>query len=397
MNNSEKYNKIISLISREISDELNPVEKQELSNWLNEQPENAALYTRIKNSETFKSRNNEYQQIDIQSGWELLNIKIEWQNKVVVLRKALRYAAAILIPLMIFGGLSWYLSNKTTKVSPVVQQVPVILPGKPRAVLVLDDGKSVVLDSINQLSFTEKDGTQIEKNNQILSYQNQTGNLKTANIYNTIKIPQGGEYSLILSDGTKVYLNAESQLKYPVQFAGNFRGVELIGEGYFEVTKNAGRPFIVKTKGISIEVLGTSFNVNAYENNQKISTTLVEGSVKLNMQGSSGSQILKPAEQAVFDVITGQTQVSKVDVNLYTGWKDGNLIFYDNRLEDIMITLTRWYSADVQFKNESVKELRFSGSLYRYGDIKQILDIIESTGKIKIEIKDNIILFSEKK
>jgi ferric-dicitrate binding protein FerR (iron transport regulator) len=288
-----------------------------------------------------------------------------------------------------------YLSNQKSEVT-IVAHVPVeILPGKSRAILVLDDGQSVLLDSLTEQSITEKDGTMIEKGNQSLNYSKQSDNLNAANIYNTIKIPQGGEYNLILSDGTKVYLNAESQLRYPVQFAGNVREVELVGEGYFEVATNAQKPFIVKTKGVSVEVLGTSFNVNAYGNTEKIVTTLVEGSVKLNMQGSSASQILEPAEQAVFDVNNGKTEVRKVDVNLYTAWKDGNLIFYDNRLEDIMIILKRWYSAEVEFKSATIKELRFSGSLDRYGDIRQILDIIKSTGKVNIEIKENTILFSE--
>lgn len=395
MNNYQNYNRIIRLISKEIGDDLTPDERQELTDWLTEHPENKALYVRIKNSETFKSRNDEYQQIDVQAGWGILNSKIARANKVIKLKRIFAYAAAILVPLMIFGGIIGYLSNQKSEVI-IAAHVPVeILPGKPRAILVLDNGQSVLLDSLAEQSITEKDGTTIEKGNRSLNYSKQADNLNTANIYNTIKIPQGGEYNLILSDGTKVYLNAESQLRYPVQFAGNIREVELVGEGYFEVATNAQKPFIVKTNGVSVEVLGTSFNINAYGNTEKIVTTLVEGSVKLNMQGSSASQILKPADQAVFDVNSGKAEISKVDVNLYIAWKDGNLIFYDNRLEDIMTVLTRWYSAGALFKNESVKDIRFSGSLDRYGDIRQILDIIQSTGKVKIEIKENTILFSE--
>lgn len=396
MDNYQDYIKIISLISKEISEDITRQEVQELSAWLNEHSDNSALYNRIRNSATLKLRNEEYQKIDVQAGMGILISKIERSNKVIKLRRIFAYAAAILIPLMIFGGLSWYRSNQSTNVEIVFQQFPEILPGKPRAILILDDGKSIVLDSPNNQLIIEKDGTLIVKNNQGLNYAAQSGNAKSAHIYNTIKIPKGGEYNIILYDGTKVYLNSESQLRYPVQFTGNLREVELIGEGYFEVTRNTQKPFVVKTNGVSIEVLGTSFNVSAYGNTNKILTTLVEGSVKLNMQGSAVSQILKPTEQAVFDMNSKQTEVNKVDVNLYTAWKHGNLIFYDNRLEDIMIVLTRWYSVDVHFKNESVKNLRFSGSLDRYGDMKQILDIIKSTGKVNIKIKDSKILFSEK-
>lgn len=396
MDNYQHYNRIVRLISKEISEDLTPDEKQELSDWLNAHPENSALYRRIKNSGTFQQRNSDYQQIDVQAGWGMISSKIERANKVIKLKRIFAYAAAILVPIMIFGGVLSYLSNQAPEETVVVQQAPEIVPGKPRAILVLDDGQSVLLDSLTAQSITEKDGTMIEKGNRSLNYSKQSGSLKAANIYNTIRIPKGGEYNLVLSDGTKVYLNAESQLRYPVQFAGTVREVELVGEGYFEVTTNAQKPFVVKTNGVSVEVLGTSFNVNAYGNTEKIVTTLVEGSVKLNMKGGAVSQILKPAEQAVFDVNSGQAEISKVDVNLYTAWKDGNLIFYDNRLEDIMTVLTRWYSADALFKDESVKDIRFSGSLDRYGEIKQILDIIKSTGKVNIEINDNTILFSKK-
>ena len=151
---------------------------------------------------------------------------------------------------------------------------------------------------------------------------------------------------------------------------------------------------MIRTAGMNVEVLGTTFNLNAYENNEKIVTTLVEGSVKINSQITHESRLLSPDEQATFDVSNGQTEIKKVDVNLYTAWKDGNLIFYDARLEDIMTTLSRWYSANVLYRNTSVKDLRFSGNLNRYGDINQILDIIRSTGKITIEIDKNTILFN---
>jgi len=252
----------------------------------------------------------------------------------------------------------------------------------------------VLLDSANVLSITEKDGTLIEKTGGKLNYSNPLNEKADQMIHNTITIPRGGEYNLVMADGTRVYLNAMSSFRYPVKFGVKHRIVELSGEAYFEVTKDTSRPFIVKTAAISIEVLGTSFNLNAYDNTERIVTTLIEGSVKINSQKTNQSRLLKPDEQAIFQVNSGQIDINKVDVNLYTAWKNGNLTFYDSRLEDIMITLTRWYSADVLYKNESVKNLRFSGNLNRYGDINQILDILRSTGKINIEINNSTILFS---
>jgi len=390
----QHYKNVVELISKEVCGELNAEETSKLSSWIKEQPENELLYNQIRNSENFRNRNSNFQDIDVLAGWERLNDKIERSSKIVKIRKVLGWAAAILIPIMVVGGFSIYFQSRELVENKVVQ-VHEILPGKPRAILVLDDGKSVMLDSLDQLAITEKDGTMIERGAQSLNYSKNSGKSITENIYNTVKIPQGGEYNLVLADGTHVFLNAESQMRYPVHFAGNTREIELSGEAYFEVTKDAKKPFIVKLAGMSVEVLGTSFNLNAYANTGKIFTTLVNGSVKLNIPGSSETKLLKPEEQAAFDVKSGQTEIRKVDVNLYTGWKDGRLNFYDSRLEDIMITLTRWYSADVVYRDSSVKNLRFSGSLDRYGEINQILDIIKSTKKLKIEIEGNTILFGE--
>jgi ferric-dicitrate binding protein FerR (iron transport regulator) len=394
MTNYQSYRKIIRLITKEISEKLTLEEERELSLWIEELPENKALYTQIKSSQNFRLRNEEYQQINILTGWERLHGKIERANKIVKFRRIFLYAAVILVPLVIVGVLSLYVTRQKLEGNHLVYAAK-ILPGKPRATLVLDNGKSVSLDSLNQLSIKERDGTLIEKGAQSLNYIKNTGNAIVANVFNTIKIPRGGEYSLVLADGTRVYLNSESQLKYPVQFPGNIREVELTGEAYFEVKRIIQKPFIVKTARMNIEVLGTSFNINAYENTDKVLTTLVEGSVKINVSGSQETKLLKPDEQALFDIKSGRTEIRNVDVNLYTAWKDGRLNFFDTRLEDIMVTLARWYSADIIYENASVKDLRFSGSLDRYGDINQVLDIIKSTGKVKIEIKGSIILFSK--
>jgi len=394
MTEYQYYNKIINLISKEIGGILSPEEEQEVYFWIKEHPDNEALYVRIKNSENFRDRNLKHQEIDVKKGWEKINSKIEKETRILKLKKIFSYAAAILLPFIIAGGLAVYFYEQNPAEKTIVK-ISGIEPGKSRAVLVLDDGKLVSLDSLNNLEITEKDGTIIQKGAQSLNYSKNTETALVKNIYNTIKIPHGGEYNLVLSDGTRVYLNAESTIKYPVQFTESFREVELTGEAYFEVTKDIHKPFIVKTQGMNIEVLGTSFNLNAYVNTDKILTTLVEGSVKINVDGSNESRILKPDEQAAFDIRTGQTEIRKVDVNLYVAWKDGRLNFYDCRLEDIMITLTRWYTADVIYLNPSAKDLRFSGSLNRYGNINQILDIIKSTGKVKISTKENTILFSE--
>lgn len=393
----QHYDKIARLIALEVQEELNADDAMRLKAWIDESPENFRLYSNIKNSTNFINRNLEYQKIDIQAGWMAVSPLIEKRRKHIFERKILKYAASFLLPLLMVGGIYFYIGWRSNHQHRIMAHTCKIHPGSTKAVLILNDGKTVLLDSASNLSIREKDGTLIEKSDGKLNYTNPSIEKTTQPIFNTINIPRGGEYNLVLADGTRVYLNAMSSFKYPVTFSGNSREVELTGEAYFEVRKDAGRPFIIKTSAISIEVLGTSFNLNAYENTEKIVTTLVEGRVKINSNNSNDSRLLAPEEQATFYTKNGQTEIKKVDVNLYTAWKDGNLIFYDSRLEDIMTTLTRWYSAEVLFREESVRNLRFSGNLNRSGDINQILDIIRSTGKINVEIKNNTILFSERK
>lgn len=388
------YRRVVGLIIRELSGELTPDELAELTGWLDSDPENKALYDRIRSSENFGQRNLEYGQVDVFGGWGQVDLKIANITRVTRFRQILSYAAALVVLIIVVGGVYFYMMGPKLGEN-VPEQVATIMPGKARAVLVLNNGTAVSLDSLNRLSFKEKDGTLIEKGKQSLSYSKNSLPTNYPEVYNTIKIPRGGEYSLILSDGTRIYLNAESQLRYPVQFSGSMREVELTGEAYFEVVKDAARPFVVKTNGMNVEVLGTTFNLNAYLNTGKVLTTLVEGSVKINKQGSREAWLLKPDEQAAFDLSKGETEISRVNVGLYTAWKDGYFSFYGDRLEDIMITLTRWYSADVVYTDSSVKDLQFSGSLDRYDNINKFLDIIRSTGKVKIEIRGNTILFSE--
>lgn len=392
----QHYNEIARWIASEVREELNPDDLLKLRAWIDECPENRRLYSNIKKSTNFNDRNTKLQEIDTQGGWNEFALRIEKKMKIVAIKKVFNYAAAIILPLILVGGIYYYSTILAIQKNSLAQ-VNLIQPGSTKAILVLNSGESMLLDSVNALSITEKDGTLINKSKGELNYTNQSKKASILPIFNTINIPRGGEFNLVLADGTRVFLNAMSSFKYPVTFTGNTREVELSGEAYFEVKKDVERPFIVKTTAINIEVLGTSFNLNAYVNTEKIVTTLVEGSVKLISHSNSESMFLEPEEQATFHIKDGLTEIERVDVNLYTAWKDGNFIFHDARLEDIMNTLTRWYTANVIYMNESVKELRFSGNLNRYGDINQILDIIGTTKKINIEINQNTIFFSRKK
>jgi transmembrane sensor len=392
----EYYKKIAGLIAKEIVGGLSSEEKEDLDAWLDEKEGNRQLFNEIKKSGNFREWAR-FQETEQQPAWEKIYTAIQTQKKRSVIQNVIRIAASILLPLLIGGGVYFFVSRQIQEQTVSSEQVAEITPGTSKAVLVLDDGRSVILDTPDKTEIREKDGTVIRKAERKLDYSSQEERSEAdRQLFNTIRIPRGAEYDLVLSDSTRVFLNAMSEFRYPVQFTGEVREVELKGEAYFEVSRS-GSPFIVNTGQVNVEVLGTEFNVNAYDDTEKIITTLVNGKVKVAATGNpEEGRLLQPAEQAVFSLQDGNIEVEKVDVSLFTSWKDGEFIFYDTRLEDIMITLTRWYSADVFYMNPSVKDLRFGGTLDKYGDIGYILDIIKATNKVTVEVNGTAILFREK-
>ena len=272
----------------------------------------------------------------------------------------------------------------------VAEKAQSIVPGSNKAILILADGSEYDLTTGNK-SIITTDGTEIKNTGNQLEYIGTAG--QTADVkYNTLKIPRGGEYFLILSDSTKVWLNSETTLRFPVQFAADVRSVELTGEAYFEVKKNTKIPFIVNSVNQSIKVLGTQFNVSSYPENQNIYTTLVEGNVEVSMSNNPQiNLILKPNEQSILNSDNNQIQKKSVDVNQYVAWKDGRFVFREQPLEEIMGTLSKWYDVQVVFSNERDKKLMFTGNLERYADFGEILAKIEKTNEVSFAIENNTI------
>lgn len=216
---------------------------------------------------------------------------------------------------------------------------------------------------------------------------------------NKIICPAGQIAEIILSDGTKIWLNAGSTLAYPTRFNKNQRAVHLSGEAFFEVTKKGKTPFVVNTKTLNIKVLGTSFNVDAYDETPWTKTTLVEGKIELlNKQGSKISEI-RPGELAEYDHLNQRIHLQEVDTRFYSSWKEGKMTFFNETLENIAIKLERWYNVEFVFQNEEIKTDRFSGTFLKYKPLDQILEIIELSSQIdsKTEIdpegKNEITLF----
>jgi transmembrane sensor len=390
----DEAKRVARLIAGHVAGGLADEKENELFEWLAQSDENRQLYERIMSASNFHDWAEARGNLDIHGAWHNFQKLVTKERKRIIGRRIRRMAAVLLIPASMGVAIFFYLSGNFT-LPDIAQKEVTISPGETKAFLVLDNGRSVDLNTPEEQILLENDGTAIEKGKRQLTYQKSNESELNKVLHNTLKIPRGGEYDIILSDGTRVYMNAMSELRYPVQFSGDRRKVELKGEAYFDV-EPSDIPFIVVVNGLQLDVLGTSFNLNAYEDNNAIVTTLVDGNVKIiTGEKESDSRILNPDEQAVFSLADRKLEVKKVDASLYAAWKDGEINFFDNRLEDIMITLTRWYTAEVFYMNPSVKELRFSGSLNRYGDIQAILDIIGATGKVKIEINKNAILFRE--
>lgn len=261
----------------------------------------------------------------------------------------------------------------------------IITPGRNRAVLTLANGKKLDLDD-TQTGIIFREGASIVSKSADgkLAYGSNTDpSDQNAVTYNTIETPRGGQYQLTLADGTAVWLNAGSSLKYPTTFSGKERKVELTGEAYFEVAKNKEQPFSVALKGMKVEVLGTHFNVMAYNDENTIETTLLEGSVKLSKDDSS--TMLMPNQQGILNNGASNFRVHAVNTENVIAWKNGFFKFDNENIETIMRKVARWYDVDISYKG-NLKSQNFGGTVPRFKDISQLLTTLELTGTIHFKI-----------
>jgi len=310
----------------------------------------------------------------------LRKIKIKWMS----------VAASILL-VAFSAGL--YLANRHDEKLPLVQHksVPLkndILPGGNKALLTLADGSEIVLDSAKNGIVTKQGNAAINKtkNGEVVynatHAHNPSSNL--AVVYNTVSTPRGGEYQVVLSDGTKAWLNAASSLKFPTAFQGKTRSVEITGEVYFEVAKNKNMPFKVLSNGAEIEVLGTHFDVMAYGDEPELKTTLLEGSVKFSKNGSA--VLLKPGQQAIATNTSKNIIVQPANMKETMAWRNGYFIFQDENIQSIMRKVARWYDVDVQYQG-NMESKEFGGKISRYNNISDLLKTLELTRTIHFKVE----------
>ena len=284
-------------------------------------------------------------------------------------------AASFLV--IILAGLYYY-PGKPTEVLIAKEPIIVedILPGGNKAILTLSDGSKIVLDDKKNGILTEQDGVTVAKAADGQLVYTFTGKKKHVNaLYNAIETPVGGQYQVNLPDGSKVWLNSSSLLRFPALFSGNTREVELRGEAYFEIAADQTMPFIVNSGNQSVKVLGTHFNINAYTDEPSINTTLLEGSVLVSELGNNRSVFLKPGEQSI---ITDDIRVVKVDIQTAVAWKDGFFQFNGADIGTIMRQLGRWYGISVRHEGK-ISQQKYDGAINRKLTLLQALELLEKS------------------
>jgi ferric-dicitrate binding protein FerR (iron transport regulator) len=331
---------------------------------------------------------------ELEDSYELLKSKLPLQQERKVINLWPRVAVAASIALLLGTGI-FYFAKPEKPIIEVVEKQKEIAPGGTRGILTLSNGKQIVLADISAKDTIAQEGEEVtikmdEKG--VITYTinpNAASSKEDPNAFNTLSTPTGGQYNIVLADGTKVYLNTVSSIKYPTQFNGDRRVVELEGEAYFEVAKNKSKPFIVKSGDQEIEVLGTHFNVHAYNNESVVKTTLLEGSVAVTYKNQKA--ILKPGQQSNVSESFSKIAVRNVDTEAAIAWKNGRFKFDNADLKSVMKQLERWYGIKVEYRGD-VSDVRFNGGTFMNKNLSEVLKVLElSNIKFKVEGKTIIV------
>lgn len=386
-------NEIKGLILKELrNEELSGAERRKLEVWLAESPENQLVFDQMNDPVFVAEALAKMERMHEDEVWEHVVARAAAREEVTQKdhftarrRIILRWSLAAAVIILLGTGIWWLISPKsaTMPVAQTAKPVDIAAPARNRATLTLASGQQVALDSIKSGQLAIQGGARIQKEaNGQIAYISTGG--QAVELYNTLTNPRGSQVvALTLGDGTKVWLNAESSIRYPAVFMGSDHSVEMTGEAYFEVAKNANQPFKVTVKGgEKVEVLGTSFNVNAYDDENAIKTTLLEGSVKVesvaqvNTNNRKLSVVLKPGQQAQFggtDRSGGGIFVEKdIDVEAVMAWKKGRFAFDRADLPTVMRQLARWYNVDVSYEG-TIPPRQFSGRIGKSLTLDQVL------------------------
>ena len=398
---ASEFEFIAALLRKHLNGELTDAEEKDWNRWLEESPANRDLVARLQDPGQLKADLKKYYQVNE-------NILAKIRKQIPALKPAdiqvrkrpaplisfinnrfLKYAAILLLVVGL-GTIVWLTRQKPSgSIAQTASVQNMIQPGTNRALLTLGNGSKIILDSSHQGIIAREEGTSITVTDNQVSYQG--NNSDTSNTLNTMSTPRGGQYRLVLPDGTAIWLNAQSSITYPVRFSGNERKVSITGEVYFEVSKDPAHPFIVNIGTHTIvEVLGTHFNVNAYDDETDIHTTLMEGSVKI--RNDNYTALLKPSQQAS---VHGTSAIAVIPVNEQEmsevmAWKNGGFYFTEADINTIMRQLARWYDFDIVYAGE-VKE-KFHLDMKRNTRVENVFKILEATRGVHFKIEGKKII-----
>jgi ferric-dicitrate binding protein FerR (iron transport regulator) len=386
---------IAELIIRKIDGSITPEQEKKLADWVSERPENESVLKRATDPKNHLDRLEVYRLFGKEKVWSAIDEQISSPGTIRLnSRRIMSYAAAVLLPIMI-AGIAWiYLGKKEQPGMATIDTV--IQPGSQKAMLILSDGATVEFDEDEPLEELEQAEALIRNENNTLVYsEKKKAGRSRKPVYNELRTPRGGGYNLTLADGSKVWLNAGSSIRFPVSFTDSTRHVYLEGEAYFQVSHD-GKPFIVSSGELDVRVLGTSFNVLAYPDEQQLVTTLVEGSVRIDYggkdDGAAPGRILSPDDQAVVSIADAAIEVAKVNTSQFISWIDGKLEFHNEDLDKVMKRLARWYDFKYEFENQKAREFHFSARFDNTENISTILEMLELTTNVKFELKENTIV-----
>jgi len=399
----EFKDRIPKLIAGHLRGELTTSEQKELTDWINEKEANKLFFAECTNEKLLaeelrqfnkKDRtpilNNTLQSID--PGAKTTNRgRLLQMKRYMAVASLVVIAATIIIYVLNRGSNKKELAETTVNTNDSYKNdVP---PGTEKAILTLANGSTIELSNSGNKKITDENGTAVNQQGAQLVYDvSQSSSSSTSQStlsYHTLSTPRGGQYQLVLPDGSHVWLNAVSSIRFPTAFVGKERNVEITGEAYFEVTPDKTKPFTVSVNGMKVEVLGTQFNINAYEDEGEIRTTLLEGSVKINKDGKTS--LLKPGQQASVNKNGNIDVTDHVDLDAALAWKNGIFLFKKNDMETIMRQVSRWYDADIVFENKIPGYFVATG-IPRTMPVSKLLKALEMAGGVHFEIDGKKIL-----
>lgn len=380
----------IYLIKVSLDSELGEDDRKELNEWLRTSEENQEMYDRFRNKRLLSERLGFYRQTDPEPDWKEIRRRTQRISRHERWLQRLTYAA-VFIGLLFMVSL--YIYRQKAEI-PLPENIAIncdsIRPGSRQAYIELITGEKIVLGEREKGLVKNVDGGMLKEGEEGLimvgddSVKNEVQEVE----FNRVVVPRGGEYRLILADGTKVWMNSDSKFEFPTVFTGKERRVRLQGEAYFQVQRNEKMPFRIEVNGIEVAVLGTSFNIQAY--GELMYTTLVEGAVALNVGGDTFR--LSPGEEV--KVNKRKVRVQKVDVYERIAWKEGKFVFREKRLEEVMEILGRWYDVEICYRNAAVKDLHFTGNIPRHATISEVLQFLERTRLVHFSIAGRTVIVS---